>query len=462
MADHLSLIDRELMAIVRGENDRLMVRLPPRHGKSEFVSRYFPAWYHGHYKRRDIIQSSAVHSLARSFSASARDLLIEHGQQTFGCGVSSKTRAADCWETSEGGVNRAVGVGGSVFGHGAHLFLIDDFHGSHEEAMSEVEREKRHSWFHATASNRLMPGGAIVIVATPYHPDDLMGRLIKEQYHGGDQWRIIDLPAIAGENDALGREPGEPLWPPIEIGDPPTRYGYGIPELERIKDNLYRSGYGWVWDTMYQLDPPATVVSEFDPSYVTGEDVFYDELPPNESIAWRILTLDPSIGETEKADFQAFTLMNVTHEGLMYVDSWMERLDSMKMIDLAIALCRRNRCNVLGIEDVAFQRILQPMMLDRSRRTGFMVPVLGIPSRMEKIMRIRGILTPYLAARNFRFKRHSPGISLLIEQLLGFPNHKFKDGPDSLAMAVSVAEHLFSNGPAGLESDHIDTILQAV
>ena len=450
MGRHHAELDRQLMRVVRGEIDRLMVRMPPRHGKSELTSKYFPAWYHGVFPRRDIIQSSAVHELAQEFSGSARDLVREYGHLFDPrLTVADKYAARDTWKTTLGGRHRAVGAGGAVFGRGAHLFLIDDYHGSMEEALSATERDKRHRWFHTTAQNRLMPGGAIVIVATPYHPDDLMARLLREQDEGGEKWTVVDLPAIARERDVLGRQPGEELWPPVVIDG--NKYGYSRDDLERIKGNLYRSGYGWVWDTMYQLDPPKTLNAEFDPAYFEGDDLWFDEYPQRDEIAWKLITLDPSLGETEKSDYQAYTVMSVAHNGTMYVDAVLERLDAFKMVDVGIALCRAFSADVLGVEDVAFQRILQPIFIDRSKASGFAVPLQGIASRTEKHTRIRAALTPYLASRQFRFKRRSPGVALLLEQLKQFPNHKYKDGPDSLAMAVKLAEHLFRIGPAAFE-----------
>ena len=449
MGRHHAELDRQLMRVARGEIDRLMVRLPPRHGKSELTSKYFPAWYHGAFPRRDVIQASAVHELAQEFSGSARDLVREYGS-VFGddLTVDQNHAARDTWRTTWGGRHRAVGVGGAIFGRGAHLFIVDDFHGSMEEALSQTERDKRHRWFHTTAQNRLMPGGAIVIVATPYHPDDLMGRLLKEQDEGGEKWTVVDFPAIARERDVLGREPGDELWPPVLIDG--NKYGYSAADLARIRDNLHRSGYGWVWDTMYQLDPPATLDAEFDPKYFEGDDIIFDEYPTTDDIAWRIATLDPSLGETEKSDYQAFTVLSITHNGTMYVDAVLERLDAFKMVDVGIAICRKFGVHAMGVEDVAFQRILQPIFIERSKASGFAVPIQPIASRTEKHTRIRAALTPYLASRQFRFKRNSPGVSLLLEQLKQFPNHKFKDGPDSLAMAVRLAEHIFKLGPAAL------------
>jgi predicted phage terminase large subunit-like protein len=238
-------------------------------------------------------------------------------------------------------------------------------------------------------------------------------------------------------------------------------FGYGRESLERIKKRLHATGYGWVWDTNYQMDPPSTLAAEFAPVYFEGPDIRFDEWPADSDIAWRLVALDPSMGETEKSDYQAFICMAVTTHGIMYVDAVLDRIDASRMIDQGVALCRAFGAQIFGVEDVAFQKILQPMFIAKSRQTGFMIPVQGIPSRTEKIQRIRGQLTPYLAARNFRFKNGSPGVSLLLEQLSQFPNHKYKDGPDALAMAVTLAEHLFRFGHDALTMEEGVEVLRA-
>ena len=128
--------------------------------------------------------------------------------------LSEDSRAAGKWNTQQGGSYYALGVGGSVMGRGADDWLIDDPYGSIEDAKSQVIRDKVWEWFNGTVYNRLQPGGSIVLINHRMHEDDLSGRLIEKMQAGGDQWTIVELPAIANSlHDALGRAPGEALWP---------------------------------------------------------------------------------------------------------------------------------------------------------------------------------------------------------------------------------------------------------
>src|SRR5207244_2242627 len=121
---------------------------------------------------------------------------------------------AAAWELERhaGGMT-AAGVGGAMTGKGAHLLVIDDPVKNAEQAQSKTVREKHWEWYRSTAYSRLEPGGAVVIVMTRWHEDDLVGRLLAEAEAEGERWEILRLPALAEEADPLGRAPGEPLWP---------------------------------------------------------------------------------------------------------------------------------------------------------------------------------------------------------------------------------------------------------
>jgi predicted phage terminase large subunit-like protein len=212
---HLDLLNRKLSRVASGAIRRLLITMPPRHGKSEFASKYFPAWYLGTFPQRRVILASYEADFARSWGAKVRDILAEHGPSYFGVGLRGDSLAADRWDLAgyAGGMVTA-GVGGSITGRGADLFIVDDPVKNAEEANSETYREKTWDWFASTAYTRLEPGGAIILVQTRWHEDDLAGRILARSQSGsGEAWDVVDLPALAREGDVLGRGPGEALWP---------------------------------------------------------------------------------------------------------------------------------------------------------------------------------------------------------------------------------------------------------
>jgi hypothetical protein len=216
MTRHLAAIDRAIVDTVLGRTAPILViEAPPRHGKSELVSRYLPAWFLGLFPSQRVMLVGYGAGFARSWGRKSRALLLEHGRDSFGVEVSREERAASDWGLSghEGGLLTA-GIGGPLTGRGANLLIVDDPIKNAEQAHSDTIRNNHWDWWQSTASTRIEPGGCAIIIATRWHHDDLSGRLFQAAESGdGAPVRRLRLPAIAEENDPLGRSPGEALWP---------------------------------------------------------------------------------------------------------------------------------------------------------------------------------------------------------------------------------------------------------
>lgn len=242
-AAHHQLLISELAAVARGEVPRLMVCMPPGSAKSTYSSVYLPPWIMAQAPGRAVIAASHTSDLAEGFSRRVMNVIREHGDTL---GFSLATESVAGWETTNGGLYRAVGVGGPVTGRRADLLLIDDPIKSRAQADSPVERERVWGWYAADLRTRLRPGAGIILIMTRWHPDDLAGRLLQTQ---PDRWRVLNLPAQAEENDPLGRTPGEWLW-----GD--DRYGYAN-ELQQVLNDYETTGGMRDWAALYQQTPRA-------------------------------------------------------------------------------------------------------------------------------------------------------------------------------------------------------------
>ena len=242
-AKHLRLLCEKLEAVARGEITRLIVSMPPRHGKSEVISKKFPAWFLGKFPEKEIIITSYSADLAYDFSKIARNTLKEHSG-LFGVNIDPSSSAAGRWgiEGKRGGMT-AAGVGGPITGRGAHIFIIDDPVKNAEEAASETVRANVKEWYKTTARTRLAgDNAAVVVVMTRWHEDDLAGWLISQEMNDdGEKFEIINFPAIAEDVDALGRSEGEYLWP------------------ERFSDKFYletkKAVGSRAWAALYQQRP---------------------------------------------------------------------------------------------------------------------------------------------------------------------------------------------------------------
>ncbi|MBS0558441.1 MAG: phage terminase large subunit [Proteobacteria bacterium] len=211
MAHHLLLL-RELDAVAKGRVDRLMVLMPPGSAKSTYTSVVFPAWWLTIHPRSSIIAASHTADLAEHFSRLARDLVNEQGND-IGLTVLTGDRSRERWQTSFGGRYAAVGLRGAVTGRRADLILIDDPIKSQHEADSAHIRNQTWDWFRFDLITRLTPRGRIVLIMTRWHEEDLGGRLLGQS---DADWRVLRLPALAEEEDPLGRSVGTALWPEWE------------------------------------------------------------------------------------------------------------------------------------------------------------------------------------------------------------------------------------------------------
>jgi len=229
--------------VVRGKLTRLMIFAPPQHGKSELVSIRLPPFWLGNHPDLPVLLTSYGGSLAFRNSRAARAVVESHEYaQIFPeIRTDKNSRAVDRWKVADArGFVVAAGVGGPITGHGAGLGIIDDPIQSWAQAQSETVRDSTWEWFQGTFRTRIWEGGAIVLIMTRWHEDDLAGRLLAEQ---PDDWTVLRFPALCDdpENDLLGRAEGEPLSP--------SRFSKE--ELLRIMDDVGPT----VWTAEYQGIP---------------------------------------------------------------------------------------------------------------------------------------------------------------------------------------------------------------
>ena len=183
--------------------------MPPRHGKSELFSHWLPTWFLTRWPTRRVMEACYEADFAASWGRKVRNTIGENGA-TLGLRLAADSAAASRWELTAGGGMVTAGVGGPFTGKGGDLLLVDDPIKNAEEASSEVYRDKLWDWWKSTAYTRLEPGGTVIVVMTRWHEDDLVGRLLRDQE---ERWEVIRFPAIAEEDDVLGRRPGDALWP---------------------------------------------------------------------------------------------------------------------------------------------------------------------------------------------------------------------------------------------------------
>jgi len=236
-ARHHRLLLDELSAISRGDIDRLMVLMPPGSAKSTYGSVLYLPWWFTQHPQSAVIATSHTASLAHRFSRKVRNLVAEHADQ-LGFGLAPGVRAADQWQTTQGGEYFAIGVRGSVIGRRADLIIIDDPISGQADVDSAMQRDRLWNWYRSELATRLRPKGRIVLIMCRWHQDDLVARLLAQNCN---EWRVICLPALAGRDDPLRRPEGAPLWPEWQ----------DAAALERHRQTVGEP----VWKAQYQQSP---------------------------------------------------------------------------------------------------------------------------------------------------------------------------------------------------------------
>ena len=423
---HIEIIDNRLRAIAEGKLKRLMVFMPPRHGKSETISKYFPAWFLGRNPHASIILCAHTTNLAQQFGSAARDILLQHGDNLFGTTIRSDSRSKSDWKTHAGGGLLTAGIGGPITGRGAHVLIIDDPIKNDEEAFSETYREKNWNWWLSTASTRLMKGGAVIVVQTRWHEDDLAGRMIKDE---SEEWDIINLPALCDTDfDMLGREQGDPLCP------------YLIPaeQLEVIKK---RSGE-YFWNSLYQQRPSPIDGGLFKRSWIkhwTKEGDLYGlegRGLVSESECYKVTTVDLAASLRETADYTVISTWAVTpNRDLLLLDVIRERLDGPDQLNMIRQAYFLHQPAWLGIEKAGYQlTAIQTLVRDG-------LPIRELIPDKDKVARALPFATRMQAGTVF-FPRNASYYDDIVNELILFPNGKHDDFVDTGGYA---ARDLFEN-----------------
>jgi predicted phage terminase large subunit-like protein len=287
---HHKIMAKAFERVANGECKRLIINMPPRHTKSEFASYLLPAWFLGKYPNKKVIQTAHTAELSVGFGRKVRNLVDSDVYKDIfpDLNLQADSKAAGRWNTSRGGDYFAIGVGGAVTGKGAHLLIIDDPHSEQEAALAATNPDvydKVYEWYTSGPRQRLQPGGAIVIVMTRWGLRDLTGQVLKAAAgRGGEQWEVIEFPAILPS--------GNLLWPEF----------WSKEEIEALREELPNAK----WQAQYQQNP---VGNE---SAIVKRDwwQWWEKEDPPEC-DYILQTWDTAFEKTQRADYSAGTTWGI-------------------------------------------------------------------------------------------------------------------------------------------------------
>lgn len=292
VAKHHKLIAEALQKVESGEIKRLIISMPPRHGKSLLASEQFPCWVLGRNPEMRFISATYGQDLATKFGRKVRNQMMSKMHRWIfpECKVSGDAKAADNFATSKRGEYVAVGVGGGLTGMGGKIMLFDDLVKDQEAVDSETQREALEDWYRSVARTRLQPGGRMVMIMTRWSEVDIAGVLLKESANGeGEKWEYLHIPAVADmEDDPLGRQIGEALWP--EFYD------------EKALADIKKAVGSRVWNALYQGRPSAMEGNIFKREWWKYYDVRPIINPSGDRV---IISVDCTFKDTKKSDYVA-------------------------------------------------------------------------------------------------------------------------------------------------------------
>jgi predicted phage terminase large subunit-like protein len=413
---HHVLMAKKFQEIAEGKTKRLIINMPPRHTKSEFASFMLPAWFLGRFPDKKIIQCSNTAELAVGFGRKVRNLVDSEVYAKIFPNVAlrSDSKAAGRWSTNANGEYFAIGVGGTVTGKGADLLIIDDPHSEQEAALAAGDPsvfDKVYEWYTSGPRQRLQPGGSIVVVMTRWSKRDLTGKILKAMTdRDGDEWEIIELPAILPSE--------KPLWPEF----------WSYEELSKLRIELPLSK----WAAQYQQNPTSE-----EGALVKREwwQVWEKEIPPQ--CQFIIQSWDTAFTKSERADYSACTTWGVFYKDenendphIILLDALKERMEFPELKARALEYYQEWQPDAFIVEAKASGA---PLIFEL-RRMGIPVQEFTPTRGNDKISRLNSVTDLFASGRVWApNKRWAEEV---IEEMAAFPNSDHDDLVDSSTQAL--------------------------
>lgn len=432
------ILEKALKRTQEKKKTRIILTIPPRHGKTMTTSQYFPAWVLGKYPTLKFILSSYGADLSEKVGMKTRDLINSERYQAIFPNVELRadSKSKTFWMTKQGGSYFAVGVGGPVTGEGASIILIDDPHKNREEAESQTQRDKVWEYYRSTLYSRLEGAGTVIVIMQRWHQDDLVGRLLAEEEENKkagkitEDWEVINFPAIAEEEEFHKghrvRKAGEPLWPskfPLDVLN-------NIREVQGLVN----------WSSQYQQDPILAENQEFKKEFFK----YYQEEDLNGKYLSYFTFVDPAISQKKSADN---TVVLTVAKEINGPNFYRIREDSghftpQQTIDLIFKHQADYRSEVY-METIAFQKALK-FSVEEEQKIRQRYFTIKETKSGNKELRIRGLLPMY--ERGVVYHKHSD-----VEyerELLAFPRGRRDDRADCMSFMIDAEGIGLSRGKA--------------
>jgi len=421
-ARHHDATARVIEEVVKGKIEFLILIEPPRHGKSEQVSRKLPAWFAGRFPDQNVVVATYSDEFAADFGDNVRAIMHSPTYKQ----VFPEVRlvrgggAKDRLKTTKGGLLFFVGRGGALTGRGAHLLIVDDLIKDDKEAASQAIRDQAWNWLTRVALTRRQGRKLVIMTFTRWHADDPIGRLTDPEnpYFNREiakRIKIIKMAAIAEENDPLGRKPGQPLWP-----DGPDKF-----DLTYLKEMQALDPTGFA--ALYQGRPSA-----LDGDLFKRENVnYYDDTPDNLRV---YCASDHALEAKERNDPSLLVAAGVDAQSNLYIlDCYWRKQPTDRVVEAMLDMAQIHKPILWGAERDHITKSIGPFLRKRMYEREAYINMRELPMIGDKVARAQPIIGRFAMGKVF-WPKGKPWVERAINELLAFPNGLHDEWPDTLGI----------------------------
>lgn len=397
-----------LERVENGEIKKLIISMPPRRGKSELVSVLFPSWFLGKNPNKKVMQICFGDDLAVKFGRQVRNIVDgDMYRELFPeSKLADDNKSASDFTIGEKGEYAARGIRGMLTGLGAHLMIIDDPIKNREDADSESSRQYLKDFWNSVARTRLEPNGAVILVMTRWHEDDLAGFLTAEE----NDWHVLSYPEIA-EEDEVYRKAGEVLWPSRFSLDDSLKIKSSMPSRE--------------WNALYQQRPGGEGVKVFYREWYR----YWNELPDNMGV---IIIVDPAFKKNATNDWSVVMAIGKKDDKWYVLEYFKGRYSPSELIEQIVNLSKKWKPIKVGVEAYAAQTVIGTFLKHKFNEENIYLDVVEVTQVGSKENKIKG-LEPLIRNGLILW---SPVMIDLEQQLEKFPVGKHDDIIDAMQMGI--------------------------
>lgn len=441
-ARHHDATARVIEEVEKGKIQILILVEPPRHGKSEQVSRRLPAWYIGRHPTENVVVGTYSDTFAEDFGAEVRSIMNSPAyKQVFPNvrlqrGGTAKARL----QTTEGGLVFFVGRGGALTGRGAHLLILDDLIKDEKEARSQAVRNQIWDWIVKVAMSRRMGRKLVIITFTRWNADDPIGRLTDPEnpfYNRkiAEKIKIINMPAIAEADDPLGRAVGEPLWP-----DGPDKF-----DLEFLHQQQDLDPLGFA--ALYQGRP-----SVLDGDLFKRENVrYYDELPDDLRI---YSASDHALGGNERNDPTLLISVGIDRQSNIYVlpDIFWRRAPTDIVGEAMLDMAQDKKPLLWWAGKDHITKSMGPFLRKRMGERQIFINLREVATIGDKVAGAQSIVGRFAMGKVY-WPKTAPWVERAVTELMAFPNGLHDEWADTLGLIGRGLQSQFKPGKPASERE---------